>query len=179
MRLLGRTATVRHSKIVTRHLLAVKIFVWVLYFHNLLTLCTMSDTASSLGIFLVFFIFIIIIINIIFAGEAYFCWGLNPQCHSCMLNSCDCGQTLWWSHRAWRGARAVPRLCIIPRHSHYNRGKITEKPVRVAEKCLAEQRCERFVVSIGDTIFRAASTGLLTLITLPALQPTWINPRSA
>jgi len=31
-RLLGHRSTVRHSKIVTRHLLAVKIFAWVLYF---------------------------------------------------------------------------------------------------------------------------------------------------
>ena len=57
-----------------------------------------------------------------------------------------------------------------------NHGKTS---VRVVEKCLAEQRCARFVVSIGTTIFRAASTGLLTLVTLPALEATWINPRSA
>jgi hypothetical protein len=46
--LLGDTTTARHSKLVTYHVRAVKIFVWLLYFKNIVTLCTISDTASSL-----------------------------------------------------------------------------------------------------------------------------------
>ena len=88
--------------------------------------------------------------------------GVVTRVASSQPGARDGEQKLWWSHWA-------PSLHYTLAFA-YKRGKITEKPVRVAEKYLAKQWWARFVQSTWQPFYGY----LLTFITI-SLRFTWLG----